>query len=107
MRISRDQGALDAPMLSQSINQARRGSHTRHGPPVYLRKEGRGERNARESHSIAILLHSITSSARPSSNAGTSRPIAFAVPTLITSSNLVGCITGRSAGLVPMRILPV
>jgi hypothetical protein len=52
MRISRDQGALDAPILSQSMNQARRGSHKRHGPPVYLRKEGRGERC--ESHSIAI-----------------------------------------------------
>jgi hypothetical protein len=51
--------------------------------------------------------YSITSSARASSVGGISRPIAFAVPTLITSSNLVGCITGRSAGLVPMRILPV
>jgi hypothetical protein len=70
MRISRDQGALDAPILFQSRNQARRGSHKRHGPPVYLRKEGHGERNARESHSIAIPLHSITSSARAGSDAG-------------------------------------
>ncbi len=30
---SRDQGALDAPMLSQSTNQARRGSRKRPGPP--------------------------------------------------------------------------
>jgi hypothetical protein len=32
------------------------------------------------------------------------RPSALAVFMLITSSNLVGCSTGRSAGLVPLRI---
>ena len=31
-------------------------------------------------------------------------PSAFAVLRLITSSNLVGCSTGRSAGLAPLRI---
>src|SRR5262249_51200919 len=31
----------------------------------------------------------------------------FAVLRLIASSNLVGCHTGRSAGLAPFRILPV
>src|SRR6516162_4423282 len=51
--------------------------------------------------------HSITSSAMASSCSGTSRPSAFAVLRLITSSNLVGCHTGRSAGLAPFRILPV
>src|SRR5262249_19357320 len=50
-------------------------------------------------------LHSITSSARASSVGGTVRPSAIAVIRLITSSNLVGCSTGRSAGLVPRRIL--
>ena len=35
---------------------------------------------------------------------GTSRPSAFAVRRLITSSNLVGCSTGMSAGLAPMRM---
>src|SRR5262245_28596433 len=34
----------------------------------------------------------------------TSRPSALAVFTLITSSNLVGCSTGRSAGFTPLRI---
>ena len=34
-----------------------------------------------------------------------SRPSALAVLRLITSSNFVGCSTGRSAGLAPFRIL--
>src|SRR5262249_53089443 len=41
--------------------------------------------------------HSITSSARASNDAGTVRPIALATLRLITTRNLVGCITGRSA----------
>ena len=49
--------------------------------------------------------HSTTSSARTSNEAGTVSPSAFAVFMLITSSNLTGCSTGRSAGLVPLRIL--
>ena len=36
---------------------------------------------------------------------GTLRPSAFAVSILITTSTLVGCSTGRSAGLAPLRIL--
>src|SRR5262245_10939839 len=51
------------------------------------------------------LHHSITSSARASSIGGTSRPSAPAVLRFSTSSNLVACSTGRSAGLVPCRIL--
>src|SRR5262245_60970871 len=42
--------------------------------------------------------YSITSSARASRPAGSSIPSAFAVLILITSSNLVGCSMGRSAG---------
>jgi uncharacterized membrane protein YeaQ/YmgE (transglycosylase-associated protein family) len=37
--------------------------------------------------------------------AGTSCPIALAVLRLITSSNVVGCSTGRSAGFAPLSIL--
>src|SRR4051794_16876387 len=51
-------------------------------------------------------FHSITSSASASSVAGTVRPSARAVFRLITSSNRVGCTTGRSAGLASLRILP-
>src|SRR6185369_868034 len=47
----------------------------------------------------------MTSSARASSLSGTSTPIAFADLRLITSSNLVGCSTGSSAGFVPLRIM--
>src|SRR5262245_48491936 len=55
---------------------------------------------------LAPLHHSITSSARASSVAGTSRPSAFAALTLIASSNFVGCSTGRSAGFSPLRMRP-
>jgi hypothetical protein len=50
--------------------------------------------------------HSITSSARCCRNQGTSRPSALAVFRLITNSKLVDCITGKSAGGVPLRIRP-
>ena len=50
--------------------------------------------------------HSMTSSARARIDGGTVRPSALAVLRLITSSNFVGCWTGRSAGLAPLRILP-
>src|SRR5215510_695263 len=49
--------------------------------------------------------HSITSSARASSVSGTVRPSALAVLTLMTSSNVLGCSTGISAGFAPRRIL--
>ena len=47
--------------------------------------------------------HSITSSARASSVGGTSRPSAWAVFRLMTSSYLVDACTGRSAGFSPRR----
>ena len=53
----------------------------------------------------ASIHYWITSSARSSSNCGIVMPSAFAVFRLITSSNLVGCSTGRSAGLAPFNIL--
>jgi hypothetical protein len=48
----------------------------------------------------------ITSSAVANSVSGMVRPSAFAVFMLMTSSNLVDCWTGRSAGLAPFRIGP-
>src|SRR6266581_2653660 len=50
-------------------------------------------------------FHSISSSARRRNDSGIVKPSAFAVLRLMTSSNLVGCSTGRSAGLAPFRIL--
>src|SRR5262245_30028812 len=52
-----------------------------------------------------IVAHSIISSARACIDGGTLRPSAFAVVRLMINSNLVGCSTGRSAGLAPRRIL--
>src|SRR6266540_1842715 len=51
--------------------------------------------------------YSITSSARASSIGGISSPISLAVLRLITNSNLVDWITGKSAGLAPLRMRPV
>jgi hypothetical protein len=48
--------------------------------------------------------HSMTSSARASSDCEIVSPSAFAVFKLITSSNLFGFWTGRSAGLAPFRM---
>ena len=49
-------------------------------------------------------IHSITSSARARSAGGTVRPSSLAVSALITSSNVVDCTTGRSAGFAPLRM---
>src|SRR5262245_28995275 len=49
-------------------------------------------------------FHSITSSARTSTDAGTSRPRALAVLRLMTSSYFTGACTGRLAGFSPLRM---
>jgi hypothetical protein len=54
----------------------------------------------------ATATYSITSSATVSSLSGIVRPSAFAVFRLITSSTLVACTTGRSAGLLSFRTRP-
>src|SRR5262249_24743992 len=51
-------------------------------------------------------FHSITSSASASSDGGTVRSIVLAVWALMTSSNLLACTTGRSAGFAPLRMRP-
>jgi hypothetical protein len=47
----------------------------------------------------------MTWSARSRNDCGIVNPSAFAVFRLTTRSNLVGCSTGISAGLAPLRIL--
>src|SRR6185312_3630454 len=54
--------------------------------------------------SFAWRTQSITSSARASSDGGTVRPSACALFRFTNSSNFVGCWTGRSAGLAPLRM---
>src|SRR5262249_39683981 len=64
----------------------------------------RPRRRAAEQRHERAPFHSITSSARATRVAGTSRPSALAAFRLSTNSNLVGCCTGRSAGLAPLRM---
>ena len=52
-----------------------------------------------------IQNYLITRSALANTFGGIVTPICFAVFRLITSSNFIGCSTGRSAGLVPFKIL--
>src|SRR5262249_49927426 len=78
-------------------------------PLALLRARGerpRGCRPAKQRDERAPF-HSITSSARASKLSSTVSPRAFAVLRLITSSNRVGCTTGSSAGLAPLRICAV
>src|SRR5258708_22803154 len=50
------------------------------------------------------VIYSITLSARSTSPAGISCPMAFAVLRLTTSSKFDGCSTGTSAGLAPQHL---
>ena len=52
-----------------------------------------------------LVAYSRTSSARARTDGAMVRPRAFAVFMLMTSSNLVACSTGKSAGRAPLRIL--
>src|SRR5215510_7954170 len=54
---------------------------------------------------VCALCYLITLSARNNTDCGMVRLSAFAVLRLMANSNLVGCSTGRSAGLAPLRIL--
>ena len=60
-----------------------------------------------DSCSAAKCIYSITSSAAARSVGEKVRPSALAVFALITSSNLVDCCTGKSAGFAPLRMRPV
>src|SRR5262249_40194516 len=85
--------------------------HHRADPPYPLallraRRERPRCRAAEQRDEVAPVAHSITSSARASNCGGTVRPIARAVGRLMTSSILLGCTTGKSAGLAPLRMRP-
>ena len=57
-------------------------------------------------HCSKTAFHSMTSSASASSASGTVRPSVVAVLRLMTNSNFVGWITGRSAVLAPLSTFP-
>ena len=67
------------------------------------RRDRPRRRRAAEQRDELAPFHSITSSARASSDGGTSRPSAFAVLRLITSSNLVGCLHRQVGGLLALE----
>ena len=82
-------------------------SDHRHRRLLRARREWPCGRSAGEKRNELAPSHSITSSARAMTDAGISRPIAFAVFRLIANSNVTGCAMGRSPGLVPRKILSV
>ena len=63
-------------------------------------------RAAQQTTWYGCRTYSITSSAVASRVGGTVRPSILAVSALMTSSNLLDCTTGRSAGLSPLRMRP-
>ena len=68
-------------------------------------RDEKGGPGARPGGQSAARDYSMTSSTRERIKGGIVRPSAAAVFKLTTTSNLVGCWTGRSAGLAPFRIL--
>src|SRR5262245_49442310 len=64
----------------------------------------RPRRRAAEQRDEFATFHSSNSSARASTVSGTVRPSVLAVFRLTTSSNLVGCWTGKSDGFSPHKI---
>src|SRR6516165_1493693 len=78
----------------------------RHRRLLRLRPERPRHRRAAEQRDEVASLHSITSSASASSLSGTVTLSILAVSALMTSSNLLDCTTGKSAGLAPLRMRP-
>jgi hypothetical protein len=92
------------PEIELGIHEQREAELARDLPPPARGEDQLAGMLPRLPHPAAV--HSITSSARASSVSGIWRPSALAVLRLMTISNLVGCTTGNSAGLTPLRILP-
>ena len=120
--------ALDIAKISEPLQERRAGSCTGVGTEVanpwnFLlwlclggRAKSKEEDASKHSNNSGFVTaacclmpiaccHRITLSARASTLGGIVNPISFAVFKLMTSSNFVGCSTGKSAGLAPLRIL--
>ena len=103
-----EQAAVFARLHRKSHVPERQGFNPRTHPRP--RAEPRGKELPTVSHrdrNHHTRAYSITSSASICIETGTSIPSALAVFKLMTSSNFVGCRTGRSAGFLPIRIWPV
>src|SRR5262245_43739980 len=117
--LDRQGATLDPAEFAQSLNKGgcpctpgRRRARSKEPNDRHLRwllrprrERPRRRRAAEQRDELAAPNHSITSSARASSVAGTSRPRALVVLRLITRKNLVGCSIGKSAGFAPLKIL--
>src|SRR5262249_53623881 len=113
-----DGAALDPAKFTQPLHEGR-------GPRIPVQRRARPEkpdgrqlrllrarrerprrRRAAEERDEIAAFHSITSSATSSRSRAISIFRDLAVLRLMTSSYLVGCSTGRSAGFAPFKILP-
>src|SRR5262249_790574 len=79
-------------------------AYERHPLLLRARRRGPARGATQQRDERAPRDHSITSSAVCRNGSGMVRPSAFAVLRLMTSSYLVGCWTGRSLALAPLRI---
>src|SRR5262249_54075282 len=96
-RVDRDRSALGGSRMKKS-------DHWDFPRRLLRARRQRPRRRTAEQPHERAALHSMTSSARASRVAGTSRPSALAVFRLTTVSYLVGVWTGRSPGFSPLRI---
>ena len=92
--------SVSRPAIAEKANQAPEGARqpvgSSFGPLRNVLRNQDPDRTCR-------VRYSITSSARASSEGGTSSPSALAVFRLINSSNVVGRMMGISAGFSPFR----
>ena len=92
--------AAPSPMVPASRRKPYRPAQTSAGP-----RRMAGLRTAFFPGGI-WCYYSITSSAAISRDCGTARSSILAVCALMTSSNLLACTTGKSAGFAPFRMRP-
>src|SRR5262249_9417945 len=78
-----------------------------HALPLRPRRKRPYRRIPKSRDEFPPFDHWITSSAVANRVSGMVRRSCLAVLRLMPNSNLVGCSTGRSAGLAPLRILPI
>src|SRR5262249_8429238 len=76
-----------------------------HALALLRARRERPRRRAAEQRDERAPVHSITSSAGRRNGSGIVSPSTLAVLRFTTSSNFVGCSTGKSAGRVPRKIL--
>jgi hypothetical protein len=96
------------PDLAAAFGVLRTLTDGRHGSTApLLTRCGRTQCQDAALHLHRLAGYSITSSAIVSSTGGTVRPSILAVSALMTSSNLVDCTTGKSAGFAPLRMRPL